>query len=527
MKRLLRFVAMAACGALVVTAPHPAAQARAPRAAHPAEPAAMAAPASASAPKDLAVTTDHTIQLDGRTIPYTATAGSMVLDDGHGAPAAAMSYVAYTSTDVTDPATRPVAFLYDGGPGFASIWINIGAFGPERVVVPDAASGGAPPYRMVANEYSLLDRTDLVFLDPVGTGFSHAVGQAHDLDFWGVDPDARSLAQFIRKYISRHDRWNSPKFLLGLSYGTFRSAVLGNYLQSHDNISLNGIVLISSMLDMATKSFRPGADLPYELYLPTYAATAWYHKLLNPQPPDLPAFLEQVRTFARTTYAAALMEGAGLSPARKQAIARQLAQYTGLPADYIVAADLRVDVSQFLAELQRSRGVVLSRLDSRYSGDVYDPLSETAEYDPIRPAIYGAFTAAFHTCLTRDLKFETDDTYVVSSPDAARSWDWGHAARGERYGGPGQPNVGPDLQQALVTNPDLYIQVDNGYYDFATPFFATEFTMNHLGLPAHLQDHISLQYYQSGHMIWLHVPSLARLSANVRAFFAAHSQPTR
>ncbi|MDE3156265.1 MAG: peptidase S10 [Acidobacteriota bacterium] len=526
MKRLLCAVVMLWCWVPVGVAPRLAAQARAPHPAGPAPMPMMMAPA-APAVKDVAVATHHTIQLDGRTIPYTATAGSMVLGDGQGAPSAVMSYVAYTRDDVTDPATRPLAFLYDGGPGFASIWINVGAFGPERVVVPDAASGGAPPYRMVANEYSLLDRADLVFLDPVGTGFSHAVGQAHDRDFWGVDPDARSLAQFIRKYVSRHDRWNSPKFLMGLSYGTFRSAVLGNYLQSHDNISLNGIVLISSVLDLATTSFRPGADLPYELYLPTYAATAWYHKLLNPQPPDLPAFLQQVRTFARTTYADALMEGAGLSADRKQAIGQQLAQYTGLPVDYVLRADLRVNVSQFLAELQRSHGVVLSRLDSRYSGNVYDPLAEFAEYDPIRPAIYGAFTAAYQTYLTHALKFETDQAYVVSSAEAGRSWDWRHATRGARDGGPGEPNAGPDLQQALVTNPDLYVQVNNGYYDFATPFFATEYTMNHLGLPANLQDHISLQYYQSGHMIWLHVPSLARLSTNIRAFIAAHSQPKR
>ena len=253
MKRLLCVVSMAACCA-AGSVTGVAAQGRP---SHPAD--AAAAPA---APKETAVSTNHTIQLDGRAIPYTATAGSMLLQDDQGEPAASMSYVAYTRSDVSDPATRPIAFLYDGGPGFASIWINVGAFGPRRVVTADAASSGAPPYRMVANEYSLLDRADLVFIDPVGTGFSHAVGKAHDRDFWGVDPDVRSLAQFIRKYISRHDRWNSPKFLMGLSYGTFRSAALGNYLQSHDNIYINGIVLISSVLDMGTTSFRPGADLP-------------------------------------------------------------------------------------------------------------------------------------------------------------------------------------------------------------------------------------------------------------------------
>ncbi|HVB38457.1 MAG TPA: hypothetical protein VND92_07960 [Vicinamibacterales bacterium] len=520
MKTWLCVASIAACCALGVV-PSVAAQERAPRR----NTAANAAPAPAATPKEVAVSTTHTVQLDGHAVPYTATAGSMLIQDDQGDPAAAMSYVAYTRNDVTDVATRPVAFLYDGGPGFASIWINIGAFGPRRVVTADAAPSGAPPYQMVDNPYSLLDQADLVFIDPVGTGFSHAVGTAHDRDFWGVNPDMRSLAQFIRKYISRHDRWNSPKFLVGLSYGTFRSAVLGNYLQSHDNIYLNGIVLISSVLDMGTTSFRPGADLPYELYLPTYAATAWYHKVLNPRPPDLPAFLQEVRAFAATTYADALMEGAGLSAARKQAVAQQVAQYTGLPVEYVLQADLRVNVSQFLAELQRSHQVVLSRLDSRFAGDVYDPLSEFAEYDPIRTSIYGAFTAAFNTYLARELKFNPDETYVVSSADAGRAWDWRHASRGERDGGPGEPNAEPDLKQALITNPDLYVQVNNGYYDFATPFFATEYTMNHLGLPPALQSHVSLQYYDSGHMIWLHVPSLARLSANVRTFIAAHSQP--
>jgi len=491
------------------------------------EPHRKAAEAKAPepAPKEVTVVTEHSIRIDGQTIPYKATAGSILLKNDKGEPTALIYYWAYTRSDVTDFAKRPIAFLYNGGPGSSSIWIQMGAYGPRRVVTANAAPTGGAPYQLVDNQYSLLAKTDMVFIDPVGTGFSHAVGKAKDRDFWGVDEDVRSLAQFVTKYVTRNDRWNSPKFLIGESYGTFRSVALGNYLQAHDNMYMNGIVLMSSVLDLGTISFHPGNDLPYVLYLPSYAATAWYHKVLNPRPANLPAFLQQVRQYAATTYANALMQGANLSATEKEAVAKQLSQYTGLSVDYLMSADLRVSLPQFMAELQRSRGLVTGRLDSRFSGATYDPLSEYGGYDPQSTAITGAFTGAFHAYITQELKFNPDRPYMVAADGAGRYWDWKHQVRGEGYGFPGAPNVEPDLKEALITNPHLYVQVENGYYDMATPFFETEYTMSHLDLPASLQSHIGLKYYESGHMMYVRVPTLAELSANVGAFITAHEGP--
>jgi carboxypeptidase C (cathepsin A) len=287
---------------------------------------------------------------------------------------------------------------------------------------------------------------------------------------------------------------------------------------------LNGIVLMSSVLDLGTISFHPGSDLPYILYLPSYAATAWYHKELNPRPADLPAFLQQVTHYAETTYADALLQGSTLGQTEKEAVARQLSAYTGLSVDYLMSADLRVSLPQFMAELQRKRGLVTGRLDARFSGYTYDPLTEYAHYDPQSTSISGAFVAAFHTYITQELKFHPDRPYMVGAHFDGHHWDWKHAER-NGYGFPGSPNVEPDLKQALITNPHLYVQVENGYFDLATPFFQTQYTMDHLGLPPALQSHIGLKYYESGHMMYVRVASLAKLSANVGAFIVAHETP--
>ena len=489
---------------------------------HPGEPPAAKAGAPGKMPKEVTVTTEHSITIDGKTIPYKATAGSILIKNDEGQPTALIYYWAYTRSDVTNLAERPISFLYNGGPGSSSIWLHMGAYGPRRVVVANAAPTGGAPYQIVDNQYTLLPATDEVFIDPVGTGFSHAVGKAKDRDFWGVDEDVRSLAQFITTYISRNDRWNSPKYLIGESYGTFRSVALGNYLQSHDSMYLNGIVLMSSVLDLGTISFHPGNDLPYILYLPSYAATAWYHKVLNPRPANLPAFIQQVTHYAETTYAEALLKGATLSQTDKEAVAKQLSEYTGLSVDYLMNADLRVNLPQFMAELQRSRGLITGRLDARFSGDTYDPLTEYGEYDPQSTAISGAYTAAFHTYITQELKFNPNRPYMVAANGAGRFWDWKHMTRGGGFGFPGSPNVEPDLKEALITNPHLYVQVENGYFDLATPFFETEYTMDHLDLPPNLQSHIGLKYYDSGHMMYVRVPSLVKLSANVQAFIKEH-----
>jgi carboxypeptidase C (cathepsin A) len=475
------------------------------------------------APKEVSVTTEHSVRIGGQEVPYKATVGSILIKNDEGDPTALIYYTAYTRTDVKDLSHRPLSFLYNGGPGSSSIWVHMGAYGPRRVVTTDAAPSGAAPYQIVDNQSSLLDKSDLVFIDPVGTGFSHAVGKAKDKDFWGVDEDVHSLAKFVMTYVTRNDRWNSPKFLIGESYGTFRSVALGNYLQSHDGMYLNGIVLMSSVLDLGTISFYPGEDLAFVLYVPSYAATAYYHHVLTPEPSNLDAFLQQARQFAETKYADALLQGDKLSATDKAAIAKELAHFTGLSEDYLLKADLRVALPQFMAELQRKRELATGRLDSRFSGPTPDPLAEYSFYDPQSVAITGAFTAAWHHYLRDELNYKTDDTYHVAANGAGRSWDWKHNA-GRGYGFPGSPNVEPDLVQALITNPHLQIEVENGYYDLATPFFETEYTMDHLGLPAKLRSHIQLKYYESGHMMYVHEPSLVKLKANVGAFIDANAK---
>jgi carboxypeptidase C (cathepsin A) len=475
-------------------------------------------------PKEESSVTDHSVKIGSQVVAYKATAGTILLKNEKEEPTALIYYTAYTRSDAKDMSQRPLAFVYNGGPGSSSIWLHMGAFGPKRVITANAEPTPPPPYRFAENSGSLLDKTDLVFLDPVGTGFSHAVGKSQDKDFWGVDSDVRSLAEFITIYVSRNDRWNSPKFLIGESYGTFRSAALSNYLQSHNGMYFNGIVLISSVLDLGTISFNPGADDPYLFYLPSYAATAWYHKVLPNRPDNVNALIDETRHFAVTEYAAALRKGSKLSAAEKADIAKKVSRYTGLSEDYLVKANLRVNLPQFMSELQRSRGLTTGRLDARFSGSTYDLLGEFAESDPQEAAITGAFTAAWNSYLHDELKFGQDKKYRTGSDEAGNNWDWKHRS-GETFGFPGSPNVEGDLIQALLTNPHLQVEVENGLYDLATPFFATEYTMEHLFLPEKLQKNIRLQYYDAGHMMYLHEEDLAKLKTNVAAFIDRASKP--
>lgn len=334
-------------------------------------------------PKEESSVTEHSIRMGAQTIAYKATAGTILLKDDEGKPNASIFYIAYTRSDVKDFSQRPLAFLYNGGPGSSSVWIQMGAFGPRRVDTANAEPTPPLPYQVVDNSDSLIDVADLVFIDPVGPGFSKAVGKAKD--FWGIDQDVKSLAQFISDYVSRNNRWNSPKFLIGESYGTFRNAALVNYLQSHDGMDFNGVVMMSTVLDLGTISFNPGDDLLYILYLPSYAATACYHKLLKDPPADMNAFLDQARHFAVTTYANALMKGGSLSTAEKTAVAKQMANFTGLSEDYVEKADLRVNLPQFMAELQRSRGLIAGRLDARFSGPLSTLWPSTANMTRKRP----------------------------------------------------------------------------------------------------------------------------------------------
>ncbi|MGH9688484.1 MAG: S10 family peptidase [Candidatus Acidiferrales bacterium] len=487
-----------------------------------AKPTGPSANSAESAPKEQSSVTQHTEQIGGQNISYTATASTTLLKNDKGEPEALMYSTAYTESGVKDFSKRPIVFLYNGGPGSSSVWLHIGAFGPRRLVAGDAQPIPGPPYQIVDNQYSLLNKADLVFIDPVGTGFSHAVGKAKDSDFWGVQSDVKSLAQFISTYISRNHRWNSPKLLYGESYGTFRSVALGNYLQEHDGIYINGIGLQSSVLDLGTLNFTIGDDRSYILYLPTYAAVAWHYNLLKNRPADLPAFLEQVRQFASTEYTDALMKGSNISDAEKQQVAAKMSAFTGLDEKYLINANLRVNLPQFRAELLRSRGLTIGRYDARYNAATYDVLEEYAADDPSYDAVLGAFTGAFNTYVRDELKFGEGMTYKVLPSGPSEHWDW-KGSNGPGNGFPSAPNVEHDLAQELLDNASLQVQVENGYFDLATPFYATEFTMNHLLLPKAASGRIHLQYYDAGHMMYLHVPDLEKLSTNVRAFISAVS----
>jgi len=480
-----------------------------------------AAAADQVVPREESSVTEHTLRMGGQTIPYRATAGTTLLKNEAGEPTGLLYSVAYTRSDVKDLSQRPIAFFYNGGPGSASLWLHMGAFGPRRVVTTDGTFTPPAPYALTDNTESLVDKTDMVFIDAMGTGYSHAVGKAQAKDFYGIDEDAQAFAQFIVTYISRNDRWNSPKFLVGESYGTFRSAVLGNLLQSRYSMHLNGIVLISMVLDLGSITFSPGDDRPYVYYLPSYAAVAWYHKALKNPPADLAGFIEEARRYGGGEYASALFKGAQLTPQEKAAVAKKLSYFTGLGEDYLLKANLRVTLGQFNVELLRGRGLTTGRIDARFSGYTANLLSETAQGDPEGPAVGGAFTAMLNAYNHNELKFGRDKTYN-NSIVGARDWNWRRLPTGRTGAGggffPGAPNVESDLAQAMIANPKLLVQVENGYYDMATPFFASEFTMDHLGLPPDLQGNIKHNYYESGHMMYLHDGSRVKLHDNIAAF---------
>jgi carboxypeptidase C (cathepsin A) len=477
----------------------------------------------AAATKEESSVTEHTIRIGGQAIPYKATASLTLLKNDKGDATGLLYSAAYTRSDVKDLSTRPLSFLYNGGPGSATMWLHMGAFGPRRVHTVDGSFTPPAPYKLVDNGESLLDKTDLVFIDAMGTGYSHAVCKAQEKDFWGIDEDAEAFAQFIVAYLSRNDRWNSPKFLIGESYGTFRSAVLGNYLQSHDTVHLNGIALISSVLDLSSLTFAPGDDRPYVFYLPSYAAVAWYHKVLKDRPADVTAFIEEARKYAQSEYAAALYKGGALSASEKAAVAKKVSYFTGLGEDYLIKADLRVNLGQFRAELQRKEGLTTGRIDARFTGYTYDLLEENAQGDPEGPAVGGAFTALINAYNHDELKFGKDKVYH-NTANAFGSWNWIRKEQ-RRFGFPGAPNVDTDLAQAMITNPRLLVQVENGYYDLATPFFATEHTMEHLGLPEALQKNIKEDYYTAGHMMYLHDQDRVSLHNQIASFIDRATQP--
>lgn len=478
------------------------------------------------------------VTVGGRRIQYRAVAGTLVVHqknwddvpqnakkDAKGkpkpSPEADMFYVAYFKSGSKD-SQRPITFLFNGGPGSSSVWLHMGAFGPRRVVTTDDSHTPAAPYKIVDNRYSLLDASDLVFVDAPGTGFSRIGGPGREKAFYGVDQDAEAFADFISQFLSKYGRWNSPKYLFGESYGTTRGAVLINLLETERDFDFNGVIFLSQILNFDdsadTPELNPGVELPYQLALPTYCATAWYHHKLPNPPKKLEPLLKEVESFAMGDYAEALAAGANLSPAKRQAIILKLHQYTGLPKSYIEKANLRVDGGEFEKTLEDSSGMTTGRLDTRFSGPTMDPLSKEADYDPQSAAISSAYVSAFNDYVRKVLKFGMNKLYKpeIDIP----KWNFLHQPPGASSPSYQATNVMPDLAQAMKYNPNLKVMLNAGYFDLATPFYEGVYEMTHLPIPAKLQNHIEYHFYQSGHMVYAHEPSLKDLHKNVADFIA-------
>jgi carboxypeptidase C (cathepsin A) len=474
-----------------------------------------------AAATETAVRTRHSATIGGHRFDYTATAGTLVIRDDKNQPQASVFYVAYT-LDNDKAGKRPVTFLYNGGPGSSSLWLHMGSFAPVRITTASPDATAPAPYQLVPNNDSLLDKTDLVFIDAVGAGYSRPLGKATGKDFWGVDQDISAFTRAIERYVTLNQRWNSPKFLYGESYGTTRSAALVDALQDK-GMAFNGVVLMSSILNYAIRS--PGYDESYIGYLPSYAAAAWYHNKIPNKPADLKTFVDQVRAWANGPYASALRQGQDLSAADTDAIAKQLAAYTGLPVDYIKDADLRVSPSRFRKELLRDQRLTLGRFDSRFTGTDPDAAGENPDYDASDAGISGAFVSAFHDYMDRELHYHSDLDYRPTYGEIIKNWDWKHQAAGSRRPLP-LPYVAGDLGHAMRTNPNLKVLSVNGYYDFATPFSITEFDLAHMNLDPTLRGNLQFLYYPSGHMIYLNTDALTHLKADLATFYD-HAAPTR
>lgn len=487
--------------------------------------------------------TSGSVTVGGQVIAYQAVAGTLIVhpkgwddvprdpqagkaqgvDDGeHKNPTAeaSMFYVAYFKSG---GGPRPVTFLFNGGPGSATLWLHMGAFGPRRVVTATDAHTPAAPYAIVNNASSLLDVSDLVFIDAPGTGFSRVAGKDAEKAFFGVDPDAYAFAEFITQFLSKYQRWNSPKYLFGESYGTPRSAVLINELEADRSIDFNGVILLSQILSFDLSPDRPtgnpGIDLPYETVLPTYAATAWYHHKLPGDHPDLAALLAEVERFAMGDYARALAAGSDLDPAERTAVAQKLHDYTGLPVDYILKADLRIDGGEFRQTLESADDMTTGRLDTRFDGPDIDPLSQRAGYDPQSAALGSAYVSAFNEYARKDLRYGEGEIFKAST-GLFRTWDFRHRQPGQSAPVPVEQgtNVMPDLANAMKINPNLKIQLNAGYFDLATPFYQGIYEMHHLPIPAALRANIEYEFYDSGHMVYAKEDSLKRLHDNVAGF---------
>jgi carboxypeptidase C (cathepsin A) len=493
-------------------------QPAAPKAPESAQPPAQAQPARAAPehepkPEEPPVVTHHEIHVGGKRLRYTVTTGFMPLKSESGEVEARMFFVAYALDAAGDPARRPLTISFNGGPGSSSVWLHLGALGPRRVRLQPDGSMPPPPFTLVDNEATWLDQTDLVFVDPVGTGYSRAARPELGKRYWSVQGDIESVGEFIRLYLSRYERWSSPLFMVGESYGTTRAAGLAGYLIDR-GIAFNGILLVSSILNFQTAEFTKGNDLPYVLFLPTYTATAWFHKRLEPAlQRDLQATLREVEAWASTDYTVALARGTVLAAPERRAVAERLARYTGLNREVVEQNDLRIEIQRFCKSLLRADDRTVGRLDSRFTGLDSSAASERPDFDPSLAAIRPPYTAAFNDYVRRELGFSSDLPYHVLG-GGFTSWDWGSADEGF-------PDTSEALRRALARNPHMRVFVASGYYDLATPYYATEYTLSHLGLQPSLREHVTQRYYEAGHMMYIDGAVLAALRRDVAAFIAA------
>ena len=510
---LLRSLTMTAVLTLVAAAGHTAAQEPAP--------AAKEVPTAAAAPEAKTWVTQHRMALGGVSLAYTATAGTMLITNDKDEPIALFGYTAYTR-DGADRPTRPIVFAYNGGPGSASAWLHMGILGPKRTQLTDLESNTLGPFLAVENEHTILDRADLVMIDPVGTGFSRVVGKGDGKDFWGVDQDARSVSDFIVRYLNQSGRWSSPKYLLGESYGGMRSGAVAYVLLDRHNVALNGVVLVSPYMDFIGGNADLAIDVAHVNFMTTYAATAWYHNAIPNRPADLRAFLRDAEAFARDVYAPALFKGARATAAERRAALDGLARYTGVRADYWDKANLRLDEGRFLQELLRDRGLVVGRIDTRYTGGNLSGTAESTRYDPYGAAIAPAIVATFNDYYRNELKVESSREYLLSGRLGSQ-WDSSH-----RQPDVGQTvpvaNTGVDLAHAMVRNPKMKLLVQQGYFDLACPYGTVEYFVDHMHVPPEVRRNVSIEHYEAGHMMYVHPPSMVKFKRDLAAFIDATSR---
>ncbi|TRX58876.1 carboxypeptidase [Fulvivirga sp. M361] len=463
-------------------------------------------------------TSTQSVTINGKIINLATEAGTLQLRDENDKPIALFGFTHYKKYSKASPnENRPIVFAFNGGPLSASFWLHFGVLGPKRIEINDPDYTRPAPYKVVNNEFSILDKADLVMIDPIGVGFSKPIGEAKWEDFWGVDQDVRSIGLFIEQFLIRAEKFNAPKYLLGESYGTFRNAALVKYLQDK-GIAMNGVIMVSAVFELQHLLFGPGDDMAYLIHFPTYAATAWYHNKLEEKGESLESFLKGVRSFTENEYAPALLKGDQLSPQEKGSVAQKLADLSGLDKSYWLKADLRVKNHEYFQELLRDEGLTVGRLDARFTGKNEDLLSQSAITDPQSDAISPPYISAYKDYLYNDLKVRKDLTYTTSTGSRKDfKWDWGHSGN-VIWNAQVSVSTLPDMTSAMKRNPNLKILILNGYYDLATVFYGVEYSINHMGLEPELKKNIIMKYYEAGHMMYTHKPSMQQFKNDVDEF---------